>query len=1002
MYDKDSEIYSSKEFSFKDSFSMTLPFVQKTSVKTKDENKASTFHMIPSHLKKFITNSSVQRSFYDTEPYLSSFSFEHQVSEYSSSESSFEVSNKTVSVNHIRKTSTTINPPINDSSFIDNDTNQTPLGLNNSFVIQKTPGADEEINEDDLSFTIDGIPNPISNHSTNGEIDSLFLYQLNINDLPEVDVSKQESKREEQKETQPTLFKDLYNKSFITRKSQNSSMSYSTSEFSFNTFDRAENLISNCSFLLEEEEEGREATGDKNVNQVQKNDNNNEEEDYNFYEPPIDMDYSDNYLVAPKKKSKLRKPSRAKSLVDELMMMNTMVTPVPPNTIKCKASSFNASTTDRTDMNFTNDSFDQSENPISNCSFILEEEEEATDDKNTNQPSKDNSDNEEAEDYDFYEPPEGMDYGDNYLVTPKVKLAKPGRTKDLTDDLMMVKNMVIPVPPIAIKCRTSSLNTKFNRTDIKSNHPILNSEYSIKNTEMETTIKEEEECDGFSSSISLTSINTKLEISVTTTQTKEDPIVPHKPIIKARTSSLPVNNPHLYSLSTTINNNNSIQLSDPKTENIIRSKLYNEIPGNESTDEMEHFENNDFNHDDDEKDDSVNLFEKKDIKKGMHQQKKSLLSSTLYNHVTAFSTSSEENKHNENDSVDKTSLVMSFDGKAPANTENYSVILSELPDLYAQSISSSISSMPVSDNYKNETMIIDTQEHTHEDNLSCSLSSFSQSDILEEFENEYSFTSNNIKVYHHHQRSKHFVQNNDNNNEEFYSTELLKYTENSIDLKYLGETFDKDKIENVSHYHSVLAKFLLELLKNKCSEYFFLFHDIIQFQYKVFNTCDQFTREGQEIFNTYLTNSSNLKIDIDTKLIHKIAYGIKYYNQSCFIPLINIVLKFLENKYLNYKVHQPQQLFDTEDPNHKQLIMKEYCKVLDEHYSSDINSVKILTGQESPNQIYKNMLIRKKVLDFCILIFGQEYFTNKKSEGYKFKSKIVNFSEKLINPSIKI
>jgi len=84
------------------------------------------------------------------------------------------------------------------------------------------------------------------------------------------------------------------------------------------------------------------------------------------------------------------------------------------------------------------------------------------------------------------------------------------------------------------------------------------------------------------------------------------------------------------------------------------------------------------------------------------------------------------------------------------------------------------------------------------------------------------------------------------------------------------------------------------------------------------------------------------------------------------------------------------------------MIMKEYCRVLDKYYSSDINSVKILTGQESPNQIYKNMLIRKKVLDFCVLIFGQEYFTNKKSEGFKFKSKIVNFSEKLINPSIKI
>jgi len=915
MYDKDSEIYSSKEFSFKDSFSMTLPFVKKTSVKTKDENKASTFHLIPSHLRKVITNPSLQRSFYDTEPYLSSFSFEHNVSEYSSSESSFEISNNTVSVNHIRKTSTTINPPINDSSFIDNDTSQTPLGLNNSFVIQKAPGAEEEINEDDFSFTIDGLPNNISNRSSNSEIDSLFLYQLNINDLPEVDVSKQESKREEQKEAQPTLFKDLYNKSFITRKSRNSSMSYSTSEFSYNTFDRAENPISNCSFLLEEE--GGEVIDDKNMNQVQ-NDNNNEEEDYNFYEPLCDMDYSDNYLVAPKKKSKLKKPSRAKSLADELMMTNTMVTPVPLNTIKCKASSLNTSI-DRTDTNFTTDSFDRSENPISNCSFVLEEEEEVTGNKNVNQSPREDSDNEELEDYNFYELPEGIDYGDNYLVTPKVKLTKPSRTKDLTDDLMMVKNMVIPVPPIAIKCRTSSLNATFNRTDLKNNHPILNSEYSIKNTEMETTIKEEEECDGFSSSISLTSINTKLEISVTT-QTKEDPIVPHKPVIKARTSSLPMNNPHLYSLNTTINNNNSIQLSDPKTENIIRSKLYNEIPEEETVGEMGHLGNNDFNPD--EKDDVVNLFEKKDIKKGMHQQKKSLLSSTFYNHVTAFTTSSEENKHNENDSVDKTSLIMSFDGKAPINTENYSTILSELPDLYAQSISSSISSMPVSDNYKNEAMIIDTQERTHEDNLSCSLSSFSQSDILEEFENEYSFTSNNIKVYHHHQKSQHFIQNNDNN-EEFYSTELLKYTENSIDLKYLGETFDKDKIDNVSHYHSVLAQFLLELLKNKCSEYFFLFHDIIQFQYKVFNTCDQFTREGQEIFNTYLTNSSNLKIDIDTKLIHKIAYGIKYYNQSCFIPLINIILKFLENKYLNYKVHQQQQQFDAEGkPEKKNYIYK--------------------------------------------------------------------------------
>ena len=89
------------------------------------------------------------------------------------------------------------------------------------------------------------------------------------------------------------------------------------------------------------------------------------------------------------------------------------------------------------------------------------------------------------------------------------------------------------------------------------------------------------------------------------------------------------------------------------------------------------------------------------------------------------------------------------------------------------------------------------------------------------------------------------------------------------------------------------------------------------------------------------------------------------------------------------------------DPNHKQIIMKEYSDVLDKHYSSNINSLKILNGQESPNQIYKNMLIRKKVLDFCILIFGKDYFSNKKSEGYFYKSKIINFSEKLINPTIK-
>eukprot|EP00833_Pecoramyces_ruminatium_P010712 jgi/Orpsp1_1/1184744/evm.model.c7180000090820.1 len=277
--------------------------------------------------------------------------------------------------------------------------------------------------------------------------------------------------------------------------------------------------------------------------------------------------------------------------------------------------------------------------------------------------------------------------------------------------------------------------------------------------------------------------------------------------------------------------------------------------------------------------------------------------------------------------------------------------------------------------------------------------------------------NNKMKIYRH-QKAKHETKNNkniistnnngkeeihfqteENDNEEYCSTEILRYADYSNDPQYNGETFDIDKIENAAHYHNLLSQFLLELLKNKCSEYFFLFHEMIQFQYKVFQCCEQFTREGQEIFNTYLTNSSTLKIDVNNKLIHKIAYGIKYYDRCCFIPLINMVLKILENKYLKYRVHQSTPM--TEESNYRHNIMQEYCKILDQEYSSNINSTKILTGEESPNQIYRNMFIRKKVYDFCLLIFGKEYFNNKKSEGYIFKSKIINFSEKLINPTIK-
>jgi len=295
-------------------------------------------------------------------------------------------------------------------------------------------------------------------------------------------------------------------------------------------------------------------------------------------------------------------------------------------------------------------------------------------------------------------------------------------------------------------------------------------------------------------------------------------------------------------------------------------------------------------------------------------QKKSLLTSSLYNRYSIYSTSTEGSS--QNDSVIKTSLNMSLDGKVPSATENYSKILSELPDLYSQSISSSLSSFPVSESYS-RNIISELQDRTYDENFGYSLSSFSASDIYEETDSEFSFISNNVKVYQRQNAKKYYTQNNKMNSsdpdksEEFLCTELLKFTEKSIDHPYQGETFNSEKIDNVSHYHCLLTQFLLELLKNKCSEYFFVFHDVIQFQYKVFKTCEQFTREGQEIFNTYLTNASNLKIDIDTKLVHKIAYGIKYYDQNCFIPLTNMVLKFLESQYLNCKENL-QTTFDIE------------------------------------------------------------------------------------------
>jgi len=335
---------------------------------------------------------------------------------------------------------------------------------------------------------------------------------------------------------------------------------------------------------------------------------------------------------------------------------------------------------------------------------------------------------------------------------------------------------------------------------------------------------------------------------------------------------------------------------------------------------------------------------------------------------------------------------------------------------YSQSISSSLSSIPISSKYEKD----DNQE-----SISYSVSSFSQSDYYEETDTEYSLMNNNMKIYRH-QKAKRYTKNNksiiskrdddmeddddndeqeinylteENNQEEYSLTKILKYTDDLNETLYNNETFDTEKIENVKHYQDLLSQFLLELLKDKCSEYFFSFHDMIQFQYKLFNSCEQFTSKGQEIFNTYLTPASNLKIDVDTKLVHKIAYGIKYYDRCCFVPLVNIILKILKSKYLKYKIHQSAPI--VKDLNYRSDIMQKYCNILDQEYSTNINSIKILTGEESPNQIYKNMLIRKKVYDFCTLIFGKEYFINRKSEGYTFKSKIINFSEKLINPTIK-
>lgn len=878
--------------------------------------------MIPSHLRNVITTPSYKRSFCDTEPYLSSFSFEHSFSEYSSSENSFNISNHQINIQQIMaKTSTTTTTTTTtqhkiNNSILNNESKCNPLELDNSFVIQKTPHIEEEINKDSIQFSIDenenNIFNGICRHSTsknaNDDIDSLFLYSSNINDLPEIIMPKQEilhngeckeslkgnlnilnindSTSSTHEEMKSSLFKDLYDKSL----NKDSMIPYDNNSYSYDSLEQLDDLdYSSYSNLF-----SNDFYNSKTISEaLHKEINDSSDDDYNFYDPPDDLNYNDNYIETRKKKYRLKKPKSKRR--------------------KNKNSHKN--------LNIT--TMNESSNIIEN---------------NKN------------------------------IQIPSVPLQYKERTSSLNANILKTEptNMLPDKKNIKTTTTTTTTTTIYkqpnkihNQIDNKS---VTKNEYSIKNTKTKTTIIEEEEDDddGYSSSMSVTSINTELMISITSQKNNNANII--------NTQTQPIE------LLTKVNNKN-ILLSDADTEKIIKSNNIDHIENlenfeklkmNEKINDNEYFSAYDeidktneesidvesdidvvmngihsdyelnLEEDDDEENQSISfiknhtrnantirqslIIEKKckrtqrNESNIINNQKKD--SELFEKQNISYKNDHSESNHNENNPIHKVSINKSVDVIDYFNKNNKNkgyISQSNLPYPYSQSISSSISSIPVSNKYEKDD---------NPENFSYSVSSISQSDYYEETDTEYNFMNNKMKIYRH-QKAKHETKNNkniistnnngkeeihfqteENDNEEYCSTEILRYADYSNDPQYNGETFDIDKIENAAHYHNLLSQFLLELLKNKCSEYFFLFHEMIQFQYKVFQCCEQFTREGQEIFNTYLTNSSTLKIDVNNKLIHKIAYGIKYYDRCCFIPLINMVLKILENKYLKYRVHQ--------------------------------------------------------------------------------------------------
>ncbi|ORY54406.1 hypothetical protein LY90DRAFT_670011 [Neocallimastix californiae] len=940
LYEKDSEIYSTtKEFSFKNSYSNTISYMpnqhlnKNISEYTKDESK-TTFNMIPSpsHLKNVMTSSLYQKSFCNTEPYLSSFSFKYNnISEYSSSESSFSISDHQINLKQvIAKTSTTTNTQekVNNPTILDKKTSnsQHSLELDNSYVIQKNPDIEEQkINEDNIKYNINGSENnsfnEICRHSTskiiNNNMDSLFLYQTNVNELSNVSndsLSKSEihcRKSRENKNTlnesvnallsdeeiKSTLFKDLYDKSII----KDSIMSITTSSYSYDSYNQSDNLMEGCySFILDEIYNGTNisnSTKHYDDNNSDSEDSNGNDEDYNFYDPPNGMNYSDNYLESHKKKFNLKWPTR----------------------IRNSDFNFNSKNNAKSNLNITK-KFSEKEN--SNKPVQL-----------------------------------------SYVETEDN--ARIYISSSLNDNLLKDQSSTLVPDTKNIKTATTTTITTTSIFKHQNNQSMANKESCIKNIETKTTTIEkekEDENDGYTSSFSVesTSINTELMISVTG-QPKLDIGNVDKLNNKNRKSSLSIQYQPIELLKKF--NNKTTILTDPSTKEIIKNKnsspiikdqkSYNEYPSISSYD-------NDGDNDDKNNEESLDI--ESDIDLVMKGDKSDYYELNFEKE--------EEDDDDDDDEIQNISYIKN-------HTKNSNTIHQRLV---------------IEKKYKKSQ-----RNEGNDENFSYSLSSCSQNDYYEEkADTEFSFVSNNVKQYHH-QKAKHHLKNNNNNNnnntlyqkddeiesinylteennKEYSTTEILKYGDYSNEPQYNGETFDVDKIENAEHYHSLLTKFLLELLRNKCSEYFFLFHDMIQFQYKMFQSYDQFDREGQEIFNTYLNHASTLKVNVDVKLVHKIAYGIKYYDRCCFIPLINMVLKVLESKYLKYIVHQSNSL--VEDTDYKNEIMQEYCKVLDEFYSSKINSSKILVGKESPNQIYKNMLIRKKVYDFCILIFGKNYFTN--------------------------